>query len=175
MAVYFVQIGKTGPIKIGTGDNVLDRIYAFFRVVPGKPNLLAVIPGGKDVERSWHERFAHLRYRGNAEQFRPAPDLLEAIGYPPLEGVDPDSVDYVETVYHQTGSHFRRVPIWLTPNTVLKLRAIAHYGGTSNSLKFLRRLLTRYADRKYPIVRAGMEARRKAHGRRLRARRRKKV
>ena len=173
MPVYFVQIGKRGPIKIGTSDDVLGRIYAFFRVTPGKPNLLAVIPGGKEVERSWHERFAHLRYRGNAEQFRPAADLLEAIGYPPIEGLDPDSVEYVETVFHRTGSHFRRVPIWLAPETILKLRAISHHGGTTNSLNFLRRLLTRYADRKYPIVRAEMYAQQKARARRLRSRRRK--
>ena len=46
-------------------------------------DVVAVVPGSYDVERVWHERFAHLRVPadecGGTEWFHAAPELLSAI------------------------------------------------------------------------------------------------
>jgi hypothetical protein len=48
------------------------------------------MPGGRAEERALHERFAGHRI-GRTEQFRPAPDLMEFIGWPLLIGANPDA------------------------------------------------------------------------------------
>lgn len=74
--IYFVRAGADGPIKIGYTRTSLNARLAFLQV--GNAETLTVIQRalcGPGFERVLHERFAHLRIRG--EWFRPEPELLE--------------------------------------------------------------------------------------------------
>ena len=73
---YFAQAGR-GPIKIGETDDVEGRIRALQTANPEELSLLGRIPCELHSEKSLHERFKHLRLRG--EWFTPAPELLEFI------------------------------------------------------------------------------------------------
>lgn len=64
--VYFIQ--RERLIKIGFSVDPIRRAADLGGAV------LATIPGGRAVERQTHQRFAHLRDRG--EWFQPGPDLL---------------------------------------------------------------------------------------------------
>jgi hypothetical protein len=76
--IYFVQAGDDSrPIKIGYARNVGKRIATMQTGCPDELNLLAVMDGDEDVERSLHGLMGHLRVRG--EWFRPAPELLDQI------------------------------------------------------------------------------------------------
>jgi len=67
--VYFVE--RHGFVKIGTTSDLRSRIYSLNRgdsAIPGMTVspvfLLAVMPGGRPVERSVHQMFAKLRFDG---------------------------------------------------------------------------------------------------------------
>lgn len=67
--VYFVE--RHGFLKIGTTRNLATRVASLDRgcsAIPGMTidpvNVLAVMPGGVEVERSLHLLFADLRYGG---------------------------------------------------------------------------------------------------------------
>jgi hypothetical protein len=65
--VYFIG-GKEGPVKIGVSLNPGQRLENLQTASPEPLDLLAVVPGGLQLERAYHEAFAHLRIRG--EWFR---------------------------------------------------------------------------------------------------------
>jgi hypothetical protein len=94
--IDFVQAATDGgPIKIGTTDN-LDTRLRVLEADYGRPlAVLATRPGGRAEERQWHRRFAHLRL-GRTEQFRPAAELLEAIGRPLLVGPNPEAAEVMD-------------------------------------------------------------------------------
>lgn len=71
--VYYARIGDV--IKIGFTTNLVERLRAL-RVQPG--GLLAVEPGGRDVERSRHLEFADERY-GAREDFAMSTRLMAHI------------------------------------------------------------------------------------------------
>lgn len=90
--IYFMQTELGAPIKIGYTQN-LDARKRALELHYGVPlNVLDVREGGKQEEREWHEQFAHLRL-GRTEQFKPAADLLAAIGQPLLVDVNLDAVE----------------------------------------------------------------------------------
>lgn len=67
--VYFVE--RHGFVKIGTTQNLAARLAAIDRgdsAITGMlitpVTILAVMPGGRQVERAIHELFGHLRYDG---------------------------------------------------------------------------------------------------------------
>lgn len=70
--VYYLRVGDM--IKIGTTRNLQRRMAAY----PPGSVLLAVEPGGEDVEAIRHRQFGHLLMERN-EWFRPAPDLMAHI------------------------------------------------------------------------------------------------
>lgn len=73
--VYFVQMGATGPIKIGTA---VDMALRLSNLQVGNPEVLILIgtmSGGPIEERRLHDRFARHRIRG--EWFRPATELID--------------------------------------------------------------------------------------------------
>lgn len=81
--IYFAQPVDGGPVKIGTTENLPQRL-AGLESTYGKPMaLLGTMPGGRDEERAIHDRFSHLRL-GRTEQFRPEPELMQFIGKPLL-------------------------------------------------------------------------------------------
>lgn len=78
MAVYFIQSGDAGNIKIGTtsGDPRL-RLGSLQTGNPEKLRLLVAVPGGVRVEHSLHARFASARVTG--EWFEPTKELVSFV------------------------------------------------------------------------------------------------
>jgi len=71
MSVYFAQRRKNGLIKIGYSRSVPNRMSAL------GAKLIGAVHGNRSTEIKIHERFAHLRVRG--EWFRPTKELLDHI------------------------------------------------------------------------------------------------
>jgi len=70
--VYYLRVGQL--VKIGTTWRIKDRMRRY----PPDSELLAAEPGGRDLERSRCEQFAHLLHSG-MEWFHPGDDLLAFI------------------------------------------------------------------------------------------------
>jgi hypothetical protein len=102
--IYFAQL-ETGAIKIGTTGDMESRLQNLERHY-GPMSILKTIPGGPDEETAIHERFAHLRL-SKAEQFRPAPELMEFIGMPLLVGANPDAVEAIKFRRNEPVRHAR--------------------------------------------------------------------
>ena len=76
--VYFMRQGDFGPIKIGwTTTTMKRRLHTLKVASPWPLVVLLVIPGDRALESSLHEKFSHLRLRG--EWFLPAPELMNEI------------------------------------------------------------------------------------------------
>lgn len=73
--VYFARSGN--KVKIGVATKVNGRISTIQSGSPAKIELLACIPGGVEMERKMHMRFAKLRIRG--EWFRYKGELMEYV------------------------------------------------------------------------------------------------
>jgi len=75
--VYFVQEVNTKALKIGHASNVGARVRGMQTGCPSAIRILATVPGGREVEKIWHARFAHLRL--HHEWFHAGEDLLLAM------------------------------------------------------------------------------------------------
>lgn len=75
--VYFVRMGEN--VKIGTSTNLKARMNSFYASVE---DVLAVVPGGKDVEDSYHDRFRSSQVMGDGrkELFRLDENLRSFLG-----------------------------------------------------------------------------------------------
>lgn len=71
--VYFVR-DRAGFLKIGTTTDFDRRLRQLARLCRGKVDVLATLPGGRDVEQSLHARFASDAVHG--EYFTPSKALL---------------------------------------------------------------------------------------------------
>lgn len=74
-SVYFIAAG--GMIKIGISKDPERRIAELGRSSPLPLSILAIIPGGRNREKSLHERFAEHRKHG--EWFTECQDILDYI------------------------------------------------------------------------------------------------
>ncbi len=74
--VYFVRC-STGPIKIGTANDVADRVSCLQVGCPYQLELLGTIRGGARAERALHMAFEPFRFRG--EWFGDAPEIKKAV------------------------------------------------------------------------------------------------
>lgn len=85
--VYFIQEGKTGPIKIGWTTNCPHRRRDNLQIGNSENlYLLGVLPDAdKSLEARWHNCYS--KYRKRSEWFWPARELVEAIDhqFPPPE------------------------------------------------------------------------------------------
>lgn len=63
-AVYFVAAPDAGKVKIGRSTNIVKRMAALVTMSPVPLKLVAVAPGGADVELAYHDKFADLRAVG---------------------------------------------------------------------------------------------------------------
>lgn len=78
--VYFAKAGDR--VKIGKAKNVASRIATLQTGCPDKIEVVRKVWGGNAVERTFHQRFSHLRVNG--EWFRYEADLAQF-----LEGARP--------------------------------------------------------------------------------------
>lgn len=76
--VYFICNPTTSRIKIGISIQPKARLRALETSCGERLELLAVIDGGREMEKDLHRRFAVSR--GVGEWFDPHPDLLSYIG-----------------------------------------------------------------------------------------------
>lgn len=75
--VYFLQAEQGGLIKIGKADNPASRVATIRRMSPVPLRILAITPGGYELEQKLHRRFAESRAHG--EWFCPTSELLSLI------------------------------------------------------------------------------------------------
>jgi hypothetical protein len=87
MAVYFIQAGDGGPVKIGKADNVTARLAEMQCDNHVELTLLRQVEGGRLTEAWFHRAFAAARLRG--EWFTFQPEMLAA--EPPEEDGAPPS------------------------------------------------------------------------------------
>lgn len=87
MSIYFIRAGEDGPIKIGTAENVPDRMKELQCGNHLELTLLRTLDGGRPTEHALHRRYEHLRSRG--EWFAFTPDMLVVeiadLGAEPIE------------------------------------------------------------------------------------------
>jgi hypothetical protein len=62
--VYFIQVIKTGDIKIGFSTNIKSRIHTLQTSIPESIKLLGFISGDLKLEKELHKKFKHLKKRG---------------------------------------------------------------------------------------------------------------
>ncbi len=74
MAVYVMQAGEGGPVKIGTTTNIKRRLALIQNAQAVKVTLVRLMEGGPDEERALHRRFAEFRLHG--EWFSPEDEIL---------------------------------------------------------------------------------------------------
>lgn len=96
MAVYFIQSGVGGPIKIGSSITPHACLRQLQTGNPEALRLLVVIPGGDAEEKALHQRFADIRRDG--EWFEPEARLLGFIegmlyAYPEQPRADAEPAD----------------------------------------------------------------------------------
>lgn len=89
--VYFIQ-AESGPIKIGTTNSLFQRLSAIQTGNHENLKIIGALTGDDQSEKEHHEKFAHLRIRG--EWFRPGDDLLSYI-YEVSEYADPVDLSIV--------------------------------------------------------------------------------
>lgn len=77
MAVYFIQKGEGGPIKIGTSIHPRKRIADIARAAMSDIRTLKIIDGDAALEKGLHRKFARLNISG--EWFKPGESLLSYI------------------------------------------------------------------------------------------------
>lgn len=75
--VYFIQAQVTGLIKIGYSVDPRMRLINMATMSPEPLVLLAIHPGGRDLEGQLHRRFSRSRTHG--EWFRPTRGILDFI------------------------------------------------------------------------------------------------
>lgn len=101
MTVYFAQIGRDGPIKIGDTDNVKSRIRQLQTVMPWPLTLLRVLPSLCHNTAAIYAHFARARMRG--EWFYPTRELLDFIAKP-YSLRSPTSADIANARAHRGSS-----------------------------------------------------------------------
>lgn len=74
MAVYFIQGGKDGPVKIGVAEDIADRLAGLQTGHWCELSVIRTLEGGPLLERWLHRFYGSLRLRG--EWFRYSPCML---------------------------------------------------------------------------------------------------
>lgn len=87
MAVYLIQCGPNGPVKIGKADDPKGRLSELQVAHWQTLTLVRVWEGSEADERALHARFADLRIRG--EWFHFSRQMLGDVGLPIVEEPPP--------------------------------------------------------------------------------------
>jgi hypothetical protein len=77
MAIYFIQAGEGGPIKIGFSVDPVARLSKMQSDNAAPCRLLGVMPGGEPEEGALHSKLAQHRIRG--EWFAASADVLAQV------------------------------------------------------------------------------------------------
>lgn len=72
MAVYFIQAGENGPVKIGFANHIASRLASLQSCCPETLVLLRTVDGNSAIERAYHRQFASQRLRGEWFTFHEA-------------------------------------------------------------------------------------------------------
>jgi hypothetical protein len=75
--VYFVQMDRIGPIKIGFSRDIGKRLVSLQTSNAYPLRLLCCYPSNESHEKEWHSAFHNMRLEG--EWFLPHPKLLREI------------------------------------------------------------------------------------------------
>jgi hypothetical protein len=76
--VYFIQVGQSGPIKIGSSFNPAGRLASLQGGHHDELHLIGVAEGGEAAERELHTKLADFHI--SREWFEPAQPVLVEIG-----------------------------------------------------------------------------------------------
>lgn len=126
MAVYFIQRGEDGPVKIGTAGNWLARIRSLQSAHVDKLHLRRLFVGGAAEEEDLHARFRPQRI--SREWYRPDPIVLRgpvdltplALSTAPKESLRPTEWGNIlepfptKMVAQVSGTHLKTVDRWRT-------------------------------------------------------------
>lgn len=75
--IYFVQMDRIGPIKIGIAKDIGKRLFGLQTGSPYPLRLLCFFPGNEEMEEEIHISFDFIRLEG--EWFLPHPKLLKLV------------------------------------------------------------------------------------------------
>lgn len=132
--VYFIQ-APDGLIKIGTSTNVQARLKSLQTAHGRGIELLGVVPGGREVERSFHANWSACRVQG--EWFKPTSQMLEWIAaevarpqlplMPPKPKKGPETeramdklIGFLRGMYPQNTAAWVSADIEIAPQTIEK-------------------------------------------------------
>ena len=97
MPVYFLWDRERNLVKIGwTRRDVDSRLVEHQSRADGRLVLLKAIPGGRDLERALHRRFADRRVKGT-EYFLPSREIESVLGFPLCPEPSRPTVRFLET------------------------------------------------------------------------------
>lgn len=69
MSVYFIEAIGAHRVKIGYSDDPIKRLLQLQTGCPHDLKLLFSIPGNRDTERQYHDKYVHLRVSPTSEWF----------------------------------------------------------------------------------------------------------
>jgi len=75
--IYFIQMDRIGPIKIGYAKDIKKRLISLQISSPYPLKLLCHYKADVEHEKEWHQAFEFIRLKG--EWFLPHPFLLKQI------------------------------------------------------------------------------------------------
>lgn len=138
--IYFIQIGESGPVKIGVSFDPLDRLRQVQTASPEEVRLLACCLGTEQDEAALHEQFARHRIRG--EWFRPVPALLARAKLTAGEGIRLGLAGEFPIYAKETS---RRVSHWAHQDRAVKLPKLGDDPPGGEQIQAVRALLTNVA------------------------------
>lgn len=74
-SLYLMQMGDSGPVKIGVARDVESRRRTIQTGCPYPVHIVYALPGRADMERHLHSRFSCHRLEG--EWFDPIPEIFD--------------------------------------------------------------------------------------------------
>lgn len=83
MSVYFVRQGLLGNVKIGSTDNIVQRMRSLQTGQPVRLRLMRLFDGSASDEKTLHQRFKETAISG--EWFRFHEDMLKDVGLREIE------------------------------------------------------------------------------------------
>ncbi|WP_424140409.1 GIY-YIG nuclease family protein [Roseomonas chloroacetimidivorans] len=148
MAVYFIQAGENGPVKIGTTESILRRIALIQNGQAEPVRLLHLFEGGREEEQALHRRFREYRLRG--EWFRPASEIIAGdVGLAPMAVPAPERKAYSCLSWSEEAklsAAQKRAARWADPVWAAARRERYRADGPKLREKYWRQELKRIAD-----------------------------